>query len=74
MRRNLNAVDAIENKCYIQIRGSKMTAKIKPVEPTVIKNKKIVRDVIAQVRRKPTSADLKRAGVRSDLFRELTAQ
>ena len=51
-----------------------MAAKIKPVEPTVIKDKKIVRDVIAQVRRKPTPADTKRARARSDLFRELTAQ
>ena len=49
-----------------------MAAKIKPVEPTVIKDRKIIRDVIAQVRRKPTSADIKHAKARSDLFRELT--
>ena len=51
-----------------------MAAKIKPVESTVIKDKKIVREVIAQVRRKPTSADIKQAKARSDLFRELTTQ
>jgi hypothetical protein len=37
---------------YIQNRGSNMAAKIKPVEPTVIKDKKIACEVIAQVRRK----------------------
>ena len=51
-----------------------MAAKIKPVEPTIIRDKKIVRQVISQVRRKPTSADIKRAKTRSDPFRELTAQ
>jgi len=32
-----------------------MTAKIKPMEPTVIKDKKIVREVIAQIHWKPTA-------------------
>ena len=30
-----------------------MAAKVKPVQPTEIKDKKIIREVIAQVRRKP---------------------
>jgi hypothetical protein len=34
-----------------------MAAKIKPVELTVIKDKKIVREVIVQVRWKPTAED-----------------
>jgi hypothetical protein len=51
-----------------------MAVKIKPVQPTVIKDKKIVREVIAQIRRKPTSFDIKCAKVRSELFKELTAQ
>jgi hypothetical protein len=37
-----------------------MGTKIKPVQPTVIKDKKIVREVIEQIRRKPTPAALKR--------------
>jgi hypothetical protein len=37
-----------------------MGVKIKPVEPTVIKDKKIVRDVIAEIRRKPTKKDIAR--------------
>ena len=37
-----------------------MAAKIKPVQPTEIKDKKIIREVIEQIRRKPTSAALKR--------------
>jgi hypothetical protein len=37
-----------------------MGAKVKPVQPTVIKDKKVVREVIEQIRRKPTPATLKR--------------
>jgi hypothetical protein len=51
-----------------------MGAKIKPVQPTEIKDKKIVREVIAQIRRKPTLAAIKRAKARSNLFKELTAK
>jgi len=49
-----------------------MAAKIKPTEPTVVKDKKIIREVIAQVRRKPSAADLKWAESRRKLFKELT--
>jgi hypothetical protein len=51
-----------------------MAAKIKPIEPTVIKDKKIVREVIAQVRRKPAAEDVKWAKARRKLFNELTAK
>jgi len=51
-----------------------MTGKIKPVEPTTIKDKKIVREVIAQVRQQPTSEDVKWAKARKKLFGELTAK
>jgi hypothetical protein len=51
-----------------------MAAKIKPVEPTVIKDKKIVREVIAQVRLKPSAKDKKWAEARRKLFSELTAK
>ncbi|MDR2596452.1 MAG: hypothetical protein LBC76_03935 [Treponema sp.] len=51
-----------------------MAAKIKPIEPTVIKDKKIVREVIAQVRRKPTAEDVKWAKSRRKMFNELTAK
>jgi len=51
-----------------------MAAKIKPVEPTVIKDKRIVRDVIAQVRRKPSTEDIRWAKSRRKLFNELTAK
>jgi hypothetical protein len=51
-----------------------MAAKIKPVEPTVIKDKKIVREIIAQVRRKPATEDKKWAKARRKLFNELTAK
>jgi len=51
-----------------------MVAKIKPIEPTVIKDKKIVREVIAQVRRKPVAEDAKWVKSRRKLFNELTAK
>jgi hypothetical protein len=37
-----------------------MGAKIKPVQPTVIKDKKIIRDVISEIHRKPTKKELNR--------------
>jgi len=51
-----------------------MAAKIKPIEPTVIKDKRIIREVIAQVRQKPTAKDKKWANARRKLFSELTAK
>jgi hypothetical protein len=51
-----------------------MAVKIKPVEPTVIKDKKIIHEVIAQVRRKPATDDIKWAKARRKLFNELTAK
>jgi hypothetical protein len=51
-----------------------MGAKIKPVRPTEIKDKKIVREIIEQIRRKPTPSAVKRVKARSDLFDELTTK
>jgi len=51
-----------------------MAAKIKPIEPTVIKDKNIIREVIAQVRRKPAAVDIKWAKARRKLFNELTTK
>jgi fructose-1,6-bisphosphatase len=48
------------NNCYIQNRGYEMAAKVKPVQPTEIKDIRIIREAIAQIRRKPTAAALKR--------------
>jgi len=51
-----------------------MAAKIKPVEPTVKKDKKIGSEVIAQVRRKPAAEDIKWAKASRKLFNELTVK
>jgi hypothetical protein len=51
-----------------------MGTHIKPVQPTVIKDKKIIQDLIAQIRRKPAPEDIKRSRTRRDLFKELTAK
>ena len=37
-----------------------MGTKVKPVQPTEIKDKKIVYQVIQEIRRKPTAATMKR--------------
>ena len=37
-----------------------MGTKVKPVQPTEIKDMRIIREVIAEIRRKPTAAALKR--------------
>ena len=38
----------------------KMGTKVKPVQPTEIRDKRIISEVIAEIRRKPTAAALKR--------------
>jgi hypothetical protein len=43
--------------CYIYIRGKVMGTKVKPVQPTEIKDKKIAREVIEQIR-KPIPASV----------------
>ena len=40
--------------------GNQMATKIKPVQPTEIKDIKIIREVIAEIRQKPTKVALKR--------------
>ena len=37
-----------------------MAVKVKPVQPTEIKDKKVVYEIIKQIRTKPTAAALKR--------------
>ena len=51
-----------------------MAAKIKPVEPTEIKDPRIIREIIAQIRRKPTAEDIKWRKSITKLFNELTAK
>jgi uncharacterized protein YcfJ len=51
-----------------------MGVSIKPIQPTVVTDKKIVRDIIAQIRRKPATEDIKWAKSRRKLFKELTAK
>jgi hypothetical protein len=51
-----------------------MGARIKPVQPTVIKDKKILEDVIAEIHRKPTKRDLERMRERREVFKKATAK
>jgi hypothetical protein len=46
-----------------------MGAKVKPVQPTVIKDKKIVRDVIAEIHREPIQNDLARLRERREVLK-----
>ena len=45
-------------RIYAGVRAAEV--KVKPVQPTEIKDKKIIREVIAEIRRKPTAAAMKR--------------
>jgi hypothetical protein len=49
----------------------KMGTKVKPVQPTEIKDKRIIREVIAEIRRKPTAAALKRHKEEEEAFMRL---
>jgi len=45
-----------------------MGTRVKPVQPTVIKDKKILYEVLEQIRKKPTAAALKRHKKEEDAF------
>jgi phosphopantetheine adenylyltransferase len=47
---------------------------IKPVQPTEIKDKKIIEEVIAQIHRKPTKKDLARMEERREVFKKATTK
>jgi hypothetical protein len=51
-----------------------MGAKIKPVQPTEIKDKKIIQDVIAEIHRKPTKKDLARMRNAQDVLKKVMAK
>ena len=52
-----------------KIEVHEMGVRIKPVEPTVIKDKKIIRQVIAEIHRKPTKKDLARRAEGREVLR-----
>ena len=45
--------------------------KVKPVQPTEIKDRKILHEVMAEIRRKPTAAALKRHKAEEEAFLRL---
>jgi hypothetical protein len=51
-----------------------MGVKIKPVQPTVIKDKKIVQDIIAEIHRKPTRKDMTRLQERREVLKKAMAR
>ena len=51
-----------------------MNVRIKPVEPTIIKDKKIIREVIAEIHRKPTKKDLARLQEGKEVLKKAMAQ
>ena len=53
------SLDFVYKNCYILVRGSEMAARVKPVQPTEIKDKKIILEVIGQIR-KPIPASVYR--------------
>ena len=55
-----NVIEITQNTWYIQYRGNKMAVKVKPVQPTEIKDKKIARQVIEEIRKPIPTAVYKR--------------
>jgi hypothetical protein len=51
-----------------------MGVKIKPAQPTVIKDKKIVQDIIAEIHRKPTRKDIARLQERREVLKKAMAR
>jgi hypothetical protein len=51
-----------------------MGAKIKPVQPTVINDKKIVREVITEIHRKLTQKDMARFRERGEVLKRAMAK
>ncbi|MDR0628947.1 MAG: hypothetical protein LBG24_04795 [Treponema sp.] len=51
-----------------------MGVKIKPVQPTEIKDKKIIQEVIAQIHRKPTKRDMARLEERREVLKKAMAK
>ena len=49
-----------------------MAAKVKPVQPTEIKDKKIAREVIEQIRKPIPAVVYERLEKRAKIFREIT--
>jgi len=45
--------------------------KVKPVQPTEIKDKKVILEVIAEIRRRPSAATLKRHKAEEEVFLRL---
>jgi hypothetical protein len=59
---------------HLAVWRPKMGAKIKPVQPTEIKDKKIIQDVIAEIHRKPTKKDLTRMRKAQDVLKKVMAK
>ena len=62
----------LKKKLYIGVSEKLMAAvKVKPVQPTEIKDKKIVREVITQIRKPIPAAALKRHKEQEEAFLRL---
>jgi hypothetical protein len=51
-----------------------MGVRIKPVEPTVIKDKKIIQEVIAEIHRKPTAKTRSHIQKRQEILKKAMAK
>jgi len=67
-----NSLAYIFEKTYIQARGNEMAAQIKPVQPTEIKDKKIAREVIEQIRKPIPASVYRRNRELADLINKMT--
>ena len=65
-------LDFIFKNCYIFDRGNEMAVKVKPVQPTEIKDKKIILEVIEQIRKPIPASVYRRNRELADLIDKMT--
>jgi hypothetical protein len=66
------SLDFVFKNRYIINRGNEMTARVKPVQPTEIKDKKIILEVIEQIRKPIPASVYRRNRELADLIDKMT--
>jgi hypothetical protein len=72
VRAFLFSLDFVSQNWYIINRGNEMAVRVKPVQPTEIKDKKIAREVIEQIRKPIPASVYRRNRELADLIDKMT--
>ena len=68
----MRQLDFVSESRYIFTRGNEMATKVKPVQPTEIKDKKLAREVIEQIRKPIPASVYRRNRELADLIDKMT--